>query len=105
MPGTIFYSEEDLIEIYNECLDTEEGLNDDTDESPYSAGEDVGDDFEDIDFDSYIVEYDDDLQELTITLLNVFSEDFDGEDVEMVSVVEEDEDGDIFYSPFEFVLD
>ena len=105
MPGTIFYSDEDLIEIYNECLDTEEGLNDGIDESPYVAGIDMGGDLEDIDFDSYIVEYDDDLQELTITLLNVFSEDFDGEDVEMVSVVEEDEFGEIFYSPFEFALD
>ena len=104
MPNKIFYSEDELIEIYNECLDTEEGLNDNIEESPYVAGVDVGDDFEDIDFDSYIVEYDDELQELTITLLNVFSEDFDGEDVEMVSEVEEDEDG-VFYSPFEFALD
>ena len=104
MPGKIFYSEDELIEIYNEALDTELGLNDDIDESPYSAGEDVGVDFEIIDFDSYAVQYDDSSQELTIVLFNVFSEDFDGEDVGMVSLVQEDVDG-IFYSPFEFVLD
>ena len=60
--------------------------------------------FEIIDFDSYAVQYDDSSQELTIVLFNVFSEDFDGEDVGMVSLVQEDVDG-IFYSPFEFVLD
>ena len=103
MADKIFYTEDELIEIYNECLDSQEGLNDDIEESPFYAGEEPdSDSFEDIEFDSYIVEYDDEDEEIRITLINVESEDYDGEDVTMVSDVEEDEDGETIYTPFEF---
>ena len=102
MANKLMYTDDELIEIYNEALDTEDGLNDDIDESPYYSGEELTTDLEDIDFDDYIVEYADGDGELIITLINVFSDDFDGEDVEMISFVEEDEDGYLIYSPFEF---
>tara|TARA_Y100000385_G_scaffold286490_1_gene348602 strand:+ start:972 stop:1310 length:339 start_codon:yes stop_codon:yes gene_type:complete len=106
MPNKLFYDLDELTLIYNEALASLNGDLDDVDESVLYGSTDVEldlDTMEEIELDNYTIEFSAEEEVIFITLEGLVSDDFNDEDITVFTEIIEDEDGDITYTPYQFL--